>query len=114
MFNSYDVEFANFDATAPEKVQIFEIGMPDADDAAIIENLPYLISALSAEEGILRFRTNFTDKPVVQIFFNKEKLFPEKILNILLADTLSYFVNETTTERMGNIFKFEGRGKVIN
>jgi polyferredoxin len=113
MFESYDLEFNDYETTGIQKINIFEIGMPNADDAEIVENLPYLVSSLSSENGILRVRTNLTDRYVLQIFFNKEKLHPEKIERILFADTLTYFVDENTVGTVANQFQFERDWEII-
>jgi len=114
MFESYDLEFTDFESTKPDSINIFEIGMPDADDPIVIQNLPYLVSALSNEDGLLRVRTLMKGKPVLQIFFDKEKLTGERIKAVLFADTLTYFVDEDTMGRVENVFRFEGVWKITD
>jgi len=114
MFESYDLEFNDYESTEAQKINIFEIGMPNADDPVIVENLPYLVSSLSSESGILRIRTTLTDRFVLQIFFDKEKLQPEKIERVLFADSLTYFVDENTTGKIVNIFEFSSPKRIVS
>ena len=114
MFESYDLEFEDYDTTNEEKIQIFEIGLPNVDDPWIVENIPYLVSSLSSANGLLRFRTDFVDRPMVQIYFDNENLSAKKIQNMLAVDSLTYFIDENTTANIANIFEFEFPGKVVN
>lgn len=114
MFESYDLEFTDYESTKPDNINIFEIAMPDADVSTVIQNLPYLVSALSNEDGLLRVRTLMREESVLQIFFDKEKLTGEKIKSVLFADTLNYFVDENTMGKAANIFQFEGDWQIID
>ena len=114
MFESYDLEFNDYSTTEAQKIDIFEIGLPEAEDPLILEKMPFLVSALSSEEGLLRIRTIFTVRPMLQIFFDKDKLSPENIESVLLEDTLTYYLDENTTATTPNIFTFEQPSKVVN
>lgn len=111
MFESYELEFKDYQTANPEKIQIYEIGMPDAVDPLKMNNMDYLVSALSNETGLLRVRTLLKDRPVLQILFDKEKLNGEKIEAVLFEDTLKYFIDENTLGTVENGFRFEGVGK---
>jgi hypothetical protein len=114
MFESYELEFNNYETTDRKKIHLYEIGMPEAANPLLMENMDYLVSALSNEEGILRVQTLMKDRPVLQILFDKEKLSPAKMEAILFADTLTYFVDEKTMGKKENIFRFDGIGKIVN
>ncbi|OQX95621.1 hypothetical protein B6I21_04490 [candidate division KSB1 bacterium 4572_119] len=107
MFEEYDMEFNDYEHTSSQQINIFEIGLPKADEAIIIQELPYLVSSLSSLDGLLRVRTTYNDRFALQIYYDKIKLQRGKIETVLFADTLSYLIDENTSNTIENIFNFE-------
>ncbi len=113
MFEPFDLAFNDYDESPPEEIAIFEIEMPQAIDPEIQEDIWYLVSALSADSNILRFRTEMKEKPVAQIYFLRDKVDSAKIASLLRSDSLTYFVDENTTNTIANPFQFIFPGKTI-
>jgi len=114
MFGSMDQKFNKYNELDENDLSIYEIGLPNADNILMRRNMKYLISHISADDYIVRYRTAFTDKPVAQIFFHPGFVDTTKIHRMLIADTLTYFTSDTTTEKRPNIFKFEYPSRSIS
>jgi len=114
MFGSMDQKFNKYNELDETDLSIYEIGLPNADNIFIRRNMQYLISHISADDYIVRYRTAFTDRPVAQIFFHPDFVDTTKIHRMLIADTLTYFINDTTTRKRPNIFKFEYPSRVVS
>ncbi|MDW7679495.1 MAG: 4Fe-4S binding protein [bacterium] len=113
MFEGFDLTFNDYDEFAASQLRIYEIGMPDAIDPAVADDLLYLVSGLSAEDGVVRFQTMLTDRPVARIYFAPTKTDSAKISQILFASTISYFIDENTTATIDNFFSFEKSIRIL-
>lgn len=113
MFGGMDQRFNNYNDLDESQLHIYEIGLPDADNIFMRRNMKFLISHISVDDYIVRYRTMFTDRPVAQIYFHPGFADTAKIHRLLTADTLIYFTSDTTTAKTANIFKFEYPGRTI-
>jgi len=114
MFSGVDQKFNNYSKLDEQQLQIYEIGMPSAGNVQIRRKMQYLISHISADSGIVRYKTLYTDRPVARIYFNPEWVDTAKIHSMLLPDSLTYFKRDNTTGKTPNIFKFAYPSNVIN
>jgi len=113
MFSGTDVRFNNYSKLDEHKLRIYEIGMPGADSPQIQRKMQFIISHISADSGIVRYKTLFTDRPVAHIYFNPDWVDTAKIHTMLLPDSLTYFKRDNTTGKTPNIFKFAYPSKII-
>ena len=113
MFGGMDQRFNNYNELDENQLHIYEIGLPNADNIFMRRNMKFLISHISVDDYIVRYRTMFTDRPVAQIYFHPAFVDTHRIHRLLIADTLIYFTSDTTTAKTANIFKFEYPGRTI-
>lgn len=114
MFTRMDQKFNDYQEWEQSKLSIYEIGLPNADNIFMRGRMKFLISHISADDHIMRFRTLFTDRPVAQIFFHPEFVDTTKIHQMLMAETLTYFTSDTTTATTPNIFEFEYPARIVS
>ena len=103
MFAGTDQRFNKYSKMDEQKLQVYEIGMPAAGNAQIRRMMQYLISHISADSGIVRYKTLYTDRPVAHIYFNPDWVDTSKIHSMLLPDSLTYFKRDNTTGKTQNI-----------
>lgn len=113
MFTRMDQKFNDYEDQDESKLSIYEIGLPNADNMFMRSKMKFLISHISADDHVMRFRTLFTDRPVAQIYFHPEFVDTTKIHQMLEAKALTYFTSDTTTATTPNIFEFEYPAQVI-
>ncbi len=107
MFGAYDKSFNGYELTAPDSLEIYEIGMPDAENVIVRRMLGSLVSHLSADSSIVRFSTSFVaGRPVAHVFFNPARTDTAAIYKMLMADTLVVFQKDGSTEKTPNEFEF--------
>lgn len=114
MFPGVDQRFNKYSKMDEQTLKVYEIGMPDAGNSQIRRRMQYLISHISADSGIVRYKTVYTERPVARIYFNPEWVDTAKIHSMLIPDSLTYFKRDNTTGKTPNIFKFEYPSKVID
>jgi len=106
MFGAYDQAFNGYELVDPDKLHIYEIGMPDAENFMVRRALSYLVSHLSADSAIVRFSTSFDERPVAHVYFDPSRLDTAMIYEMMTADTLVYFQRDGSMGRRGNGFEF--------
>lgn len=114
MFDKYDEEFNNYSDFKTEQLSVFQFSMPEAADGELSSSLAYLVSHLSGNEGIVRFRTGFDEVPCGFIYFDKTKVTLETIKALLVKPKFTVFTSETETEDIVNPFHIKPEGKIIN
>ena len=107
MFDRMDQRFNKYDELDKNQLHVYEIGLPNAGNIFMRRNMKFIVSHISVDDNIVRYRTTFTDRPVAQIYFHPGFVDTTKIHRLLTADTLNYFTSDTTTARTANIFKFQ-------
>jgi hypothetical protein len=107
-FSAYDRAFNNYSQQDPEKMMIFEVGFPNAENSTVIRRMSYLTSHVSFEPGAVRLRTEFTDHPVLQVYFMADSTNGENIMAHLEKDMLTCMLRDGSTKEYDNIFEFEG------
>ncbi len=111
-FSGYDQKFNDYEKYDLHKLNIFEIGMPDAENIGVRRALKYLTSHISALDGVVRVRTTFTNRPVLLVFFDKGQVSPKQIMDKLQETELQVFGADNQIKTMPNEFQFEGTYKV--
>jgi ferredoxin len=111
-FSAYDRAFNGYRKFKPEQMEIFEIDFPDAEDSNIQRRMSYLTSHVSFEPGTVRLRTEFTDRPILQIWFVSDSTNAANIMRHIGKDDLTCMRSDGSTFDTENIFKFKGDYRV--
>lgn len=107
MFGSYTKFFNGYENVDQDKLNIYEIGMPDADNLMLRRRLPYLVSHISEDSSIVGFATSFINsRPVAHVYFDPAGMDTATISALLQADTLYYFKSDNTRGALKNGFTF--------
>ncbi len=114
IFRIYDREFNDYQEYKPEELAVLSFPMPEAGAAPMRRYFGSLTSHLSADDGVVRMSTRWTDKPTAYIFFVKEKTTVEKIKAALVKPMLTVFISDTETKDIKNPFKIKPDGEVTN
>lgn len=113
IFRTYDRKFNDYKKYDLDQLSIFIFSMPEAGVPTLRRYFASLTSHLSADKGIVRFSTRYTDKPYAYIFFDPNQTSVEKIKEALVKPILTVFV-KTETKDIKNPFKIKPEGKVLN
>ena len=106
-FSGFDMKFNKYSSYLPDSLKIFEIGFPAAE--RLKSRLQYLTSHISFFDGTVRVRTLFTNKPVLQVYFDPTQVTVKEIHNRILEPELQIFVGENKPPKIiKSIFKFVG------
>jgi ferredoxin len=107
-FSKYDRTFNNYRQQDPEKMSVFQVDFPNAENSTVVRRMSYLTSHVSFEPGTVRLRTEFIDHPVLQIYFMSDSTNGENIMMHLEKDMLTCMLRDGSTKEYDNIFEFEG------
>jgi len=107
-FSAYDRSFNNYRKKNKEDISVFEVNFPNAENSTVIRKMSYLTSHMSFEPGTLRLRSEFTDRPVLQVYFMPDSTNGENIMLHLEKDMLTCMLRDGSTKEYDNVFKFEG------
>ena len=114
MFGAYNQQFNGYQDRDISQLDIYEIGMPRAENFMLRRQLPYLVSHISEDSSVVRFTTSFTNnRRVAQVFFDPAQMDTATIHHLLVADTLRYFKSDDTRGAKRNIFEFEYPSRII-
>jgi hypothetical protein len=85
---------------------IFEIGLPDAESIAVRRALKYLTSHISFFDGVVRVRTDYTDREALLIYFDPTQVNPKDIQTKLNEPMLKILTSDEKIMEMENSFEF--------
>ncbi len=105
-FSAYDRTFNNYRTKNKEDISVFEVDFLNAENSTVIRKMSYLTSHMSFEPGTLRLRTEFTDHPVLQVYFMPDSTNADNIMMHLEKEMLTIMTRDGVKEDK-NIFKFE-------
>jgi len=112
-FSGYNQTYNDYENYNPDSLYIFEIGLPYAESTGIRQNLKYLTSHISFFEGAVRTRTTYTDRPVLQVYYDPAQVDSARIHQSLLEPVLKIYVSDDETKERKNLFEFEDPARVI-
>ncbi|OQX84566.1 hypothetical protein B6D60_09055 [candidate division KSB1 bacterium 4484_87] len=113
MFGSYDQPFNGFKNKDLNKLSIYEIGIVGAENFMLRRQLPYLVSHISGDSAIVRFKTSSVGgRNVALIYFDPALIDTGKIHQMLVADTLKYYKSDDSVGYKKNIYKFNYPSKL--
>lgn len=113
IFRTYDRKFNDYKKYNIEKLSVFIFPMPEAAVPSLRRYFGSLTSHLSADNGIVRLSTRFTDQPTAYLYFDPEQTNVQKIKEALVKKTLTVFTSETETKNIENPFHIKPEGKVV-
>ena len=105
-FSAYDRVFNDYRERDPEKMNVFQVDFTNAENSNVIRRMSYLTSHVSFEPGTVRLRTEFIDKPVLQIYFMSDSTNGENIMNHLEKNMITCMLRDGSTKDYDNIFEF--------
>ena len=112
-FEAVDVSFNKYDTYKAEQLKVYRIEFPEAIDPAMPEWMPFLISHLSNDDGIVRFRTQFTaTEPLLEITFDPSLTTPDKIIKLMKAPKFLVHYPDKSVKEVENPFKL-GDNRII-
>lgn len=103
-FPAYDQKFNEYDTYEIGNLKIFEIGLPQADNSSYRRQLSYYVSHLSWDEGIIRFKTLYTDRPVARITFDPSQTDTSNIIEKLRSSVMTVLLKDGSTRDFDNPF----------
>ena len=113
IFRPYDRKFNNYKEYQPEQLSIFVFPMPEAGVPTLRRFFGSLSSHLSADDGIVRLSTRYTDGPSGFIYFDPSQTDVEKLKKALVKPMLTVFLSDTETKDIANPFHIKPEGKVV-
>ena len=113
-FGAYDQKYNNYEDYKPENLKIFEIGFPDAENIMVRRSLKYLTGHVSLYDGTVRLRTQFSDRPVLRIYFDPLQVDSAQIHEKLLEPELTFLTSKNEEKHKKNIFTFEETARVVD
>lgn len=113
MIKPMDDKFNKFENYKAEELSVYEISISPLNQETI-DQLSYLESHLSNDEGVVAFKTGFTDDNVyADITFVTAKTKPSTIFKLLNSPKFTVYYSDGTSEEVDNTFKFEKEGEIL-
>jgi len=112
IFRPIEEDFVDLENYNKENIYVYQYYLPEAENPAMREKFDYLISYLSGFDGILKFKTEFIDKPYAFIYYDVKVIDSEKIKNILQSKKIKFYITETETQEIENPFKLVSEGNI--
>lgn len=107
-FSAYDRAFNKYREQDPKKMNIFELEFFNAEDPTVVRRMSYLTSHMSFEPGTVRIRTEFKEKPVLQVYFMADSTNGDNIMKHLEKEMLTCLLSDGSTKEYDNVFIFKG------
>lgn len=113
-FPVYDQTFNDYEKYTLSELKIYEIDFPDADDSAVRRELRYFVSHVSEYDGIVRVQTQYTDRPVLKLYFDPIQVSVDQIVAKLTAPKLKVFMSDGSIAERDNVLTFSGEGRIYD
>ncbi len=102
-----DVSFNKYEIYPDEEVLVYELPFGQAADPRMQQWIPFLVSHMSNDDGIVRLQTEFTEEgSVVKIWFVNDLTNVEKINSLLKAPEFIVHYPDKSTKKIKNPFRF--------
>jgi polyferredoxin len=112
-FKAYDRKFNKYSEKPSDSLNIYEIGLPNADNSSTMRRLSFLTSHLSFNDHIVRVQTVYEDRPLLKIYFVKGKVDSAEIYDKITADKLKVMLRSGDTREFDNTLRFEKPARVV-
>lgn len=113
MFLPFDLKFNDFETYSEDILDTYVIYMPQAGNISLRRRLTTLISHLSWDDGIVRFNTQYLERPSALITYVTDQTNPGAIFESLNQDTLHVQYSNGKTGKVVNPFKFPEAGQLV-
>ncbi|MHB2156582.1 4Fe-4S binding protein [Calditrichota bacterium GD2] len=114
LFIPFNMVFNEYKKYKPQDLAVYKIYMPQALNAGIRRSLMMLVSHLSTNDYIVRFKTDIVDeKPYAFVYFVKNKVPADSIFSALNKPQLTVHYRNGKTGLVNNPFRFPEKGEVI-
>jgi hypothetical protein len=113
-FPAMNQTFNNYETYKVSDLKVLEIGLPEAENSSYKRQLSYYVSHLSGNDGIVRFETLYTDKPIAHIYFDPAQVDSAEIVKMLTSPTMTVYLQDGSTRDFENPFHPEEPYKVIS
>ncbi len=112
MFSGFSRSFNKYNTFDTSKLSVLIYPMPEADHPMLKRQIPYLMSHISHDDGIVRLTTAWDDGPKAYVFFAQDLTPLDSVKKYLSSDTL--YVTFTSGEKRAvkNPFKSKPDGIV--
>ncbi len=115
MFKPVDLKFNEYEKYDKDQLAVFEISFPQAANPRWRRSITMLISHVSTDDYVVRFRTLLKKgKPLAQIFYVKGKTSADKIYEALNKEMLTVHYRNGKTGQVKNPFKFPESWHVLS
>ncbi len=113
MFLPFDLKFNDFDTYSEDQLETYSVYMPQAGNASLHRRLTTLVSHLSWDEGIVRFQTDYLERPTALVTYATDQTSSNAVFESLSKDTLHVQYTGGKTGKVVNPFKFPEEGNII-
>ncbi|NVO20479.1 MAG: 4Fe-4S binding protein [Bacteroidetes bacterium] len=113
-FESRDVKFNKFDSYSASSVKTLNLPFPSAMDPEMQDWIPYLVSQLSNDDGVIRFKIEFTSSdPLLLISYVPTMTTRDKIIKLMNEPTFMVHYPDKSVKKVKNPFPIvlSGSGK---
>lgn len=112
-FEPSDIPFNKFETYNSSDIKLLCLPFADAVNPEMQQWIPFLISHLSNDDGIIRFQTVFTTTdPEMRIWFVPRLTNPEKIRKLMTEPEFLVHYPDKSVKKVKNPFTFTGGGEV--
>ncbi|MBD3224266.1 MAG: 4Fe-4S binding protein [Caldithrix sp.] len=113
MFDPYDRKFNGYAKYAESQLRVYKLPMPQALNPNLRRRISYLVSHLSSDSAVVRFRTVYEDKPQALVYFVEDAGDGEHVYELLNKAQLTVHYRNGKTAQVPNPFKFAQKGKTL-
>ena len=113
-FTAYNQVFNNYQNYKLVDLKILEIDFPAAERSAARRELRYFASHVSEYDGIVRLQTQYTDRPVLKIYFDPEQVTVKQVSEKLTAPKLKVFQSNGDITERDNSLVFSGEPHIYD
>jgi len=113
MFTPFNMSFNGYKKMDKMQLAVYQLPMPQAMDPKLSRSMQMLVSHISTDDHVVRFRTLYTDQPYAQIFFVKGKVAADSIYSALNKPFLTVHYRNGKIGKVKNPFSFKQPGSVL-
>ncbi len=113
MFTPFARSFNHYRKYKPEQLQVLIYPFREALNSTLRRRLPYLVSHLSNNKGIVKFSTKYTDKPVALVYFDPTKTNIDEVKKTISASKLKVHFRDGSVKEVENPYKSKPEGEII-
>ncbi|GAB4365786.1 MAG: hypothetical protein Kow0042_05240 [Calditrichia bacterium] len=106
IFKDFHQKFNQFGSYDPAQLKVFEIGMPDAENFMKRRYLPYFVSHISQNDGIVGFETRYSDRPIALVYYDPLQIDTTEIQSLLSSAKMTVSFSNGEIKEYDNPFTF--------